>query len=678
MHRLKEDDFIFGFKDRNKNRLEKIMEKTYEVFDETLPSLGYETRDGQTDMSYDIIEALRDRQHIVIEAGVGIGKSFAYLVPLLLYNRDYGEPILIATSSIALQEQLIDDINKMANILGFSPMVQLAKGMRNYACLKECLNVEQFENQNKENLQKLIELVKSGVIDKAKLPEISSKDWSKINAESCNSRTCENKDDCVFIRDRERLKIMNGIIVTNQDMLIKNLINRNAYKQEMFNKEIMCIVVDEGHNLEEKVRNAYTEKWTLNLIKKNINGIRDGMRYNQSYASTQAEPLFEVLNDIFSKLDRQINKELEKQEIDEGSRYHINVKDIEEELNKLEKQLDSYLIFATTNWDDRYETNDDALDNLYKFIRLLGDIKKEEPDSIYWLNRQGRGINRVSIESCQKEVKKVINELFFNDSKFKTVITSATLTHQRGKTDEESYSYFVNNTGFPTGKRSFFSSPKDSPFPYDEHSTLYISDRLPVYSDDSEGFINGAIGEILRLAEITDGKTLILFTSKKDMNEVYNRMKLLDTPWKILTQEDGSSQSDILENFKMDTNSILLGTGVFWEGISIEGEALSCVVIFRLPFPVPDPIIEYKSSIAKNRMEEVLLPHMIIKLKQGIGRLIRKDTDKGIVAILDPRLGDKDGRGYKETVWKALPIKNRTNKLEDIKVFYDSVCKIKN
>ena len=170
----------------------------YKIFDKTLPSLGYETRDGQADMSYDIIEALRDRQHIVVEAGVGIGKSFAYLVPLLLYNKDYKEPVLIATSSIALQEQLIEDINRMSDILGFSPMVQLAKGMRNYACLKECLNIEQVQHQNKENLQKLIESVKMGVIDKAKLPEITSRDWSKINAENCNSRNCKNKDDCVF------------------------------------------------------------------------------------------------------------------------------------------------------------------------------------------------------------------------------------------------------------------------------------------------------------------------------------------------------------------------------------------------------------------------------------------------------------------------------------------------
>lgn len=647
----------------------------YKIFDKTLPSLGYETRDGQADMSYDIIEALRDRQHIVVEAGVGIGKSFAYLVPLLLYNKDYKEPVLIATSSIALQEQLIEDINKMSDILGFSPMVQLAKGMRNYACLKECLNIEQVPHQNKENLQKLIESVKMGVIDKAKLPEITSRDWSKINAENCNSRNCENKDDCVFIKDRERLKTMNGIIVTNQDMLIRNLINRNDFRHEMFNNEIMCVVVDEGHNLEEKVRNAYTEKWTLNFLKENFNRIRGGMRYNQSYASTQAEPLLDLLNVVFSKLDRQINKELENQEIDEGARYHIQVRDIKEELNKLEKQLDSYLIFATANWNERDRTHDDALDNLYDFLRFLVDINKEEPDSIFWLNRQGRGINRISIESCQKEVKKVINELFFDDIKFRTVITSATLIHQTGETDEESYSYFANNTGFPTNKSSFFSSPKESPFNYDEHSILYISDRLPIYNNDNEGFINGAIKEILRLAEITDGKTLILFTSKKDMNEVYNRMKLLDISWKVLAQKGGSSQSDILEKFKMDTNSILLGTGAFWEGVSIDGEALSCVVIFRLPFPVPDPIIEYKSSVAKNKMEEVLLPHMIIKLKQGIGRLIRKDTDKGIVAILDPRLGNKDGKWYKESVLEALPIKNRTNKLEKIKMFYDSVCR---
>jgi len=124
----------------------------------------------------------------------------------------------------------------------------------------------------------------------------------------------------------------------------------------------------------------------------------------------------------------------------------------------------------------------------------------------------------------------------------------------------------------------------------------------------------------------------------------------------------------------MDVDSILLGTGTFWEGIDIKGEALSCVIIFRLPFPVPDPIIKYKCEISRDKMFEVLLPHMIIKLKQGVGRLIRNKTDKGIIAILDPRLGNKSKENYKDIVWNALPIKNRTNDLKKIEKFYKTVC----
>ena len=146
---------------KHKNRYEKIMQKTYEVFTKTLPSLGFEERLGQQDMAYDITEALRDRQHIVIEAGVGIGKSFAYLIPLLLYNKDYNEPILIATSSIALQEQLINDINNVSNILGLNPEVHLAKGMRNYSCISKCLKLENNCISINENLKTVIELTKS-------------------------------------------------------------------------------------------------------------------------------------------------------------------------------------------------------------------------------------------------------------------------------------------------------------------------------------------------------------------------------------------------------------------------------------------------------------------------------------------------------------------------------------
>ena len=141
-------------------------------------------------------------------------------------------------------------------------------------------------------------------------------------------------------------------------------------------------------------------------------------------------------------------------------------------------------------------------------------------------------------------------------------------------------------------------------------------------------------------------------------------------------QQPGSSQDKILQEFRENTNSVLLGTGAYWEGISIEGKSLSNVVIFRLPFPVPDPIIEYKASIAKDALMDVRVPEMIIKLKQGIGRLIRNFTDTGIVCIIDRRLRDDPPAKYHDIVWKSLPIKNKTNNLNELKEFYNSLPNI--
>ena len=141
----------------------------------------------------------------------------------------------------------------------------------------------------------------------------------------------------------------------------------------------------------------------------------------------------------------------------------------------------------------------------------------------------------------------------------------------------------------------------------------------------------------------------------------------------LIKQNEISSQQQLIYKFKQDVNSVLLGTGVFWEGISIEGIALSNLIIYKLPFPLPEPIINEKCKRSKNPLEEVLVPEMIIKLKQGVGRLIRNKTDKGIVSIIDSRLGDKSKASYKEKVWQALPIKQRTNSLKELQSFYDNL-----
>ena len=148
-----------------------------------------------------------------------------------------------------------------------------------------------------------------------------------------------------------------------------------------------------------------------------------------------------------------------------------------------------------------------------------------------------------------------------------------------------------------------------------------------------------------------------------------------DLPYNILIQGQGASQESILRKFKDDTDSVLLGTGAYWEGIDIQGKSLSNLVIFRLPFPVPDPIIDYKASISKDPLMEVQVPEMIIKLKQGIGRLIRSEKDTGIVSIIDPRLRENPPSRYRDITWAALPIHNRTSNLDELTAFYHEISK---
>jgi ATP-dependent DNA helicase DinG len=294
-----------------------------------------------------------------------------------------------------------------------------------------------------------------------------------------------------------------------------------------------------------------------------------------------------------------------------------------------------------------------------------------EPDSadIFWMSIKGKGKKGINLFSCPKDVNRRIETLFFSDSSFTTILTSATITSGVDEKYEEGYKYFIANTNYPI-ERGFIAEPKISPFNYDEHAMIYYTENMPHPSHERKKFIEKGIDEIVRLLEISEGKALILFTAKSDMKEVYEGLKNR-VPYTVLMQNQTASQSDIIEEFKKDVNSVLLGTGTYWEGISVEGVALSNLIIFRLAFPVPEPIIDYKTNICQDGLMEVLVPEMIIKLKQGIGRLIRNENDFGIVSIIDSRVGEKSKAKYKQMIWDVLPIKNKTSNFDEIKKFYN-------
>ncbi|MCI8856622.1 MAG: ATP-dependent DNA helicase [Clostridiaceae bacterium] len=673
-------EFYFGFntpeeqKKRRKTTLSEIGEKVTSFFWDIAPDNGFEMREGQQDMSFEIVDALIHDQHFAVEAGVGIGKSFGYLVPVLLYNKKMRKPVIVATSTIALQEQLWKDIHDVMPLLKLQPEVILAKGQTHYLCHKRA--DEFLSTDNSDISEALRNGIEKGFEERKQFLDILPHNiWDKVNVQRFSMRNCGScEKKCLYYAIRSQLKYTDGIVLCNQDFLTAHLLQIRRRQDGLINRDADLIVVDEAHNLDDKVRSATTERvgqgMLLGLIRSATNEIKASDRQNVYSESNEAQ---KTIRDFFDCLKAQMQKQIDdsQQDMRYAARFFFdNSKESIDLLKGMAEAIKSVAlsiqVYTSFEYNNRSTAASDELDSLSE---NLAEMIDELEDNLLWIERRG---SNAELVYCPKNTKRITNRLYFSGSE-KTILTSATLTNANDGSLEDQYSYFISNTGFPTDKHGCLSEPKPSPYPYDEHSMIYYCDDLPHSTREHEAFIEQGVQRLLEVLDISGGKALVLFTAKTDMEEVYSILSKKDLPYKILMQQSGSSQDKVLNEFKEDTNSVLLGTGAYWEGISIEGKSLSNVVIFRLPFPVPDPIIEYKASIAKDALMDVRVPEMIIKLKQGIGRLIRNFTDTGIVCIIDRRLRDEPPERYHDIAWSSLPIKNRTNDLDELREFYESL-----
>lgn len=572
--------------------LREIGEKVYSFFFENpeMENNNLEFREGQSEMACEIVDAISQKKNLVVEAGVGIGKSFAYLVPLIYYNYYLQKPVVIATSTITLQEQLQGDIRYIMEKLQIFPEVLLAKGMTNFIC-------------------------------------------------------------------------------RYQDMLTTDLRLKREMKDGLFTEELSLIVVDEAHNLEDKVRSSYTDMLTRKQLVNTLKRCYLSIKKIPPNLAKNIDGVFSDIDKIFRIIDKQIKYQIQQaqKQHQDADRFKINIPiDLLQNVYKIAEAI--MIAHAVSIRKTGGKINSD-MEIILDFFKAWQD----EKNYIVWAEEAKNPI----IYLCPTNVNEKINELFFGDrvklrKNFHTIFTSATLTNLASEDLTKAYSYFMQNTMFPIND-SILSEVKYSPFAYDKHAKLFYTDDITSPSKDREKFIDESIDLVKKILDISQGKALILFTSKADMNAVYTRLKALNLNYTLIKQNEISSQQQLIHKFKQDINSVLLGTGVFWEGISIEGIALSNLIIYKLPFPLPEPIINEKCKRSKNPLKEVLVPEMIIKLKQGVGRLIRNKTDKGIVSIIDSRLGDKSKANYKEKVWQALPIKQRTNSLKELQSFYDNL-----
>jgi ATP-dependent DNA helicase DinG len=670
-------DFIFnGHKLTPEFDFDKeITKKVWDFFIKIMPSLGFESREGQENMALDICEAIIDNKHIMIEAGVGIGKSYAYLIPLMYYNKLTNNPVLVSTSTILLQEQLVKDIKNISEMLNIYPEIVLAKGMSHFVCNERAFS---YLNYNKKFikeypwLENWIEDIENG--DRTKLPiQLSDSIWNNLNVSNCKPRECEYGFKCYYSKRRNRMVDTRGIILCNHDLLAVDIQRKNKKQKAILSKDIKLIVIDESHNLEDKVRNSLKQEWSFGSCVKGINEAIFFIRKTYSYDNMEggAFKLFEeVYNEFWEQVQEQYNDL--RSDIGDIEKFYIKSETIHKKISLIIEIIDELNTKVQLVQNNRFDnTQDNIIENLENASEFFQNLILRNSNVLFWieLRNKRKSFKDIVIVGCPKKLNNEIRQLFFEDEKPKTILTSATLTNSFSGTNEERYSYMIKNLGYPIGNNGELSEPKESPYPYNENCLIYYKENMPHPTKDRELFIEKCIDTIVELLSLTNGKAMILFTAKSDMVEVYNKLISKKLSWKILIQQEGSSQDLVISEFKSNINSILLGTGVYWEGISIEGIALSNLIIVRLPFHVPDPVIDYKKSLTNNPLMEVDVPEMLVKLRQGVGRLIRNYTDNGIITILDPRVGDNSNRPYKNAIWEALPMKIKTNDINVVKNF---------
>lgn len=623
---------------------------------------GYEFRQEQLQMAHEVARAFIDAEHLIVEAGTGVGKSFAYLIPAISVARKSGQKVVISTNTISLQEQLVTkDIPFLRRILPRDFNVVLAKGRRNYLSrrrLKNLLNYERGLFDTLEEVEEVAEIeewvnwtVDGSTADLSWQP--NPQVWDKVasDRDNCLGRQCETYNTCFYFNVRREMQEADLLIV-NHHLLFSDLAVRKESTEALgVLPEYDYLIIDEAHHLEATATNHASVnfsntrvKWLLDSLF-NVAKLFDSKQLTMQVeeARDRANTLFSTIIDVLEEVDDGRHSSSLTQRIHQ-SNFVENVldaplADIEQTLKRLRDDTstedDEQEIAAHCSYCERLR---DELDMI---------IRQDDPNYVYWAEISIRGRTpRVLLNATPANVNRILEDHLFG-IKNSVVMTSATLSTNRN------FAYFKNRIGINECRELLVHSPFDFKKQVEIHIPRYMPDP------NSSEFVPAVIQEIKHYLELTHGKAFVLFTSYKMMDEVYDAVApdLEDIGIDAFKQGGELSRTDMLQAFREDTDSVLFGTSSFWEGVDVRGEALSNVIITKLPFEVPThPVMEARVKQIKesggNEFFEFSLPEAVLRLKQGFGRLIRTQTDTGIVVILDPRIKT---RSYGKQFLDSLP-----------------------
>jgi len=613
---------------------------------------NYEFRPGQLEMAESVEAALENHQHLIVEAGTGTGKTLAYLVPLLRS----GVRTVISTGTKNLQEQLFYKDVPFLKKLFPHMKVTLMKGRQNYLCRQKLYDIEQQPvldgMEQVEQYPKLRQWEERTEIgDRAELrwmPDASEL-WKKVDArrETCTGQKCKQFERCFITRMHQRAAEADLLIVNHHLFFADLALRQNDFAALL--PDYAALVFDEAHEMEDVATQYFgveISSYRIEELARDTEATlrQKGISNNDVLAAVgELRRRADLFFDLFPRSEGRAN-------FDNRDSF------LEVHRGPYSAMANALMLLQTEF--SRVLNRPEEINNLMRrAMELRGTLEMvmegHERNMVYWWERRGRG---VFIQATPIDVSTLLRDRLF--AKVESVImTSATLAVGG------SFDFLKRRLGVQGARERIL----DSHFDYARQALLYTPNHLPDPRQPDFGRL--AAEEVVQLLKATRGRAFVLFTSYAQMRDVFERVRP-QVRFPLLIQ-GSMPRTQLLESFRSTPHAVLFGTSSFWQGVDVQGEQLSAVLIDRLPFAVPtDPVtaarIRQINEEGGNAFTDYQVPQAVITLKQGFGRLIRSETDRGILVMLDHRMVRMP---YGRVFMESLPPYHKTNRLEDVKAF---------